>query len=61
MHSFCLLASMELILSPNCSLLHLHSEDINSLNWKCFPLKKGISMNIIKTQIKWVGKLNPAS
>ena len=31
MRSFCLLASMELILIPNCSLLYLHSNDMNSL------------------------------
>ena len=31
MHSFCLLASMELILISNCSLLHLYSNDMNSL------------------------------
>ena len=27
MHSFCLLASMELIPTSNCSLLYLHSND----------------------------------
>ena len=31
MHSFCWLTSMELILIPNCSLLYLHSNDVNSL------------------------------
>ena len=31
MCSFCLLASMELILIPNNSLLYLHSNDMNSL------------------------------
>ena len=30
MRSFCLLTSMELILIPNCSLLYLHSNDMNS-------------------------------
>ena len=30
MHSFCLLASMELILIPNCSLLYLYSNDMNN-------------------------------
>ena len=29
--SFCLLASMELILVANCSSLYLHSNDMNSL------------------------------
>ena len=38
MRNFCLLTSMELILTPNCSLLYLHSNDINSL--KSFTLKK---------------------
>ena len=31
MHSFCLLTSVELILVPNCSLLHVHSNNMNSL------------------------------
>ena len=31
MHSFCLLASMELILSPSCSSLQLHCNGMNSL------------------------------
>ena len=31
MRSFCLLTSVELIFIANCSLLHLHSNDINSL------------------------------
>ena len=31
MCSFCLLTSMELMLKPNCSLLYLHSSDMNSL------------------------------
>ena len=31
MRSFCLLTSMELILTPNCSLLYLQSNDMNSL------------------------------
>ena len=31
MHSFCLLASVALILIANCSLLYLHSIEINSL------------------------------
>ena len=39
MRSFCLLASMELILIPNCSLLYLHSNDMNSL--KSLFLKNG--------------------
>ena len=30
MHSFCLLPSMEPILVPNCSILYLHSNDMNS-------------------------------
>ena len=30
MRSFCLLTSMELILSPNCSLMYLHSNDMNN-------------------------------
>ena len=34
MRSFCLLTSMELILGPNCSLLHLRSNDTNSLKSK---------------------------
>ena len=34
MSSFCLLTSMGLILISNCSLLHLHSNDMNS--WKSF-------------------------
>ena len=41
MCSFCLLASMELIFTPNCSLLYLHSNDMNSL--KSLLLKKGSS------------------
>ena len=31
MHSFCLRTSIELNLTPNCSFLYLHSNDINSL------------------------------
>ena len=38
MRSFCLLTSMELILIPNCSLLHLHSNDTKSL--RNYSLKK---------------------
>ena len=38
MHSFCWLASMELILIPNCSLLYLHSNDIEQ--FEKFILKK---------------------
>ena len=34
----CLLTSMELILIPNCSLLYLHSNDVNHL--KSFILKE---------------------
>ena len=46
MHIFCLLASMELILTANCSLLYLHSNDKNSLK-SLFLEKKFISINII--------------
>ena len=48
MRSFCVLPSMELIFIPNCSLLHLYSNGINSL--KSLFLKKRrkkvISINI---------------
>ena len=40
-HSFCLLGSMGLIPIPNCSLLHLHSNDTNNL--KSLLLKKSYS------------------
>ena len=54
MHGLCLLTTMERILKPNCSLLCLHSNDMNSL--KCVFLKKKVlSINIIvtkNTQIK---------
>ena len=33
MCSFCLLSSMKLIRVPNCSLLYLHTNDVNSLNF----------------------------
>ena len=46
MHSFCLLASMELTLIPNWSLLYLHSNDMNSLKAYSWP-KKVIVRNII--------------
>ena len=45
MRNFCLLTSIELVLIPNCSLLNLHSNDINSL--KSSFLKKVIAINII--------------
>ena len=53
----CLLASMEMILMPNCSLLYLHSNDMNS--FKNEFLKKVIAINIIviKTQMKSVSNL----
>ena len=40
-YSFCFLASMELILIPNCSLLYLHSNNTNSL--KSVFMKKSFS------------------
>ena len=46
MHSFCLLTLMELILIPNCGLLHLHSNDMNSLN-SSFLEKKIVAISII--------------
>ena len=52
MHSFCLLASMKRILIPNCSILYLHSNDMNSL--KRLFLKK--STNIIVKRINKVGE-----
>ena len=42
MHSFCLLASMELILIPNCTLMNLHSNDrtVRLLFWfLCYNYK----------------------
>ena len=46
MLSFCSLTSMEPILIPNCSLLYLHSNDMNS--WKKFiSEKKVIAINTI--------------
>ena len=52
MYSFCLLASMELILIPNCSILYLHSNNRNSS--KSLFMKKVIAINILsqKLQIK---------
>ena len=44
--SFCLLASIEQILVPNCSLLYLHSNDMNSLK-KLFLKRKVTAINII--------------
>ena len=56
MRSFCLLASMELILGPNCSLLNLHSNDMNSL--KSLSLKNCYSYKyVIKNKIKTVVNL----
>ena len=51
----CLLASMELILTPICSLLYLHSNDIKSL--KSLALKKSYSYkyNCYKTHTNKVG------
>ena len=43
MHSFCLLTSMELILIPNCSLLYLHSNDMNSSKSLFLKKKKSCS------------------
>ena len=45
MRSFCLLASMQLILIPNCSLLYLHSNGVNSLK-NVFLKKKYIYIYI---------------
>ena len=46
MCSFCLLSSMKLIVMPNCSLLCLHSNDVDHL--KSLLLKKTIiAINII--------------
>ena len=51
MCSFCLLTLMEPILIPNCSILYLHSNDINSL--KSLHLKKEvIAINNKTLQIK---------
>ena len=33
MHSFCFLTLLELIHIPHCSLLHLYSNDLNSLKY----------------------------
>ena len=57
MHSFCLLTSMELTLIPDCSLLYLHSNDMNSLKSVFKKKKRVIAINIIvikKTRIKSV-------
>ena len=54
MHSFCLLTSMELIHIPNCSLLYLHSNDMNSLRMYTWKIRV-MAINIIvitKPQIK---------
>ena len=47
MCSFCLLASMEQILIPNCSLLYLHSSDM--ISFKSVFLKKVIAINTIRS------------
>ena len=59
MCSICLLTSMELILIPNCSLLHFLSNGVNSL--KMFFLEKKIIATIIlkiiinhKKRLHWV-------
>ena len=46
MPSFCLLNSMELIPIPNCSLLYMHSNDMNSLKRFVFT-KTVIATNIV--------------
>ena len=46
MLNVCLLTSTELILTPDCNLLHLHSNDMNSL--KIVFLKK----NVLAVSIK---------
>ena len=46
MRNFCLLTSRELILVSNCSLLYLHSNDINRLK-RFLEEKKVIAMNMI--------------
>ena len=52
MRSFCLLTSMEKIHIPNCSLLYLHSNGMNSL-------KRSYTLNIIV--IKKTHKLSQGS
>ena len=47
MRSFCLLTSMEAILISNCSLLYLHSIDMNSLNCYKNPQIKMCMLNSI--------------
>ena len=50
MCSVCLLTSMELILIPNCSLLYLHSNNMNSLK-SIFMKKKSYSNSFSNPQI----------
>ena len=46
MRSFCSLSSMELGLIPNCSVLYLHANEMNSSKIKC---STAINIIVIKT------------
>ena len=55
LHSYCLLTSMELILRPNNSLLHLQSNDMNSLK-RLAKKKCSNKSNVKKNQQNSLGE-----